>query len=93
MIAAAFLGWTARDAPDAAAVWPAPAGGQAARALQAVNAYAAGITDRFAVGALTWVRAGITATAGRLFTASWWAGRPQHESALPGGHGDAGASR
>ena len=73
VIAAAFLGWTARDAPDAAAVWPAPAAGQAARALQAVNAYAAGIGDRFAVGAVTWVRAGITATAGRLFTASWWA--------------------
>lgn len=84
VIAAAFLGWTARDAPDAAAVWPAPAGGSAARALQAVSAYAAGVTDRFSVGVVTWVRAGITATAGRLFTASWWADQFQHESALPG---------
>lgn len=92
-LTAAFLGWTARDAPDAAAVWPAPAGGSAARALAAVSAYAAGISDRFSVGAVTWVRAGITATSGRLFTASWWAERSQHELALPGGRAGAGASR
>ena len=92
-IAVVFLGWTARDAPDAAAVWPAPTGGSAARALAAVSAYAAAVSDRFSVGAVTWVRAGITATAGRLFTASWWVGRSQHEPALPGGLGGAGASR
>lgn len=92
-IATAFLGWTIRDAPDAAAIWPAPAGDGAARALQAVGAYAAASGGRFGVGTVTWVRAGITATAGRLFTVSWWAGRPQHEPALPAGLGGAGVSR
>lgn len=92
-IVAAFLAWTARHAADAAAVWPAPAGDSAGRALQALGAYAAAVADRFGVGTVTWVRAGITATSGRLFTASWWAGRSQHEPALPGGRGGARASR
>lgn len=84
-IGAAFLEWTARDAPDAAAIWPSLAGDQSARALAAVNAYAAGVADRFGVGALTWVRAGITATAGRLFSVSRWVEHSQHEPALPAG--------
>lgn len=73
-------------APDAVSVWPAPTVGGSSAALSALLAYAAGLGRRFGViGEVAWVRAGISATAGRLFSAGFWAVGVQHEPALPGG--------
>ena len=73
-------------APDAVVVWPAPAQDGPRAALSALLAYAAGLGRRFgAVGTVAWARAGIAATAGRLFASGFWAVRGQHEPALPAG--------
>lgn len=92
-IAEAFMAWIVRDAPDAAAVWPVPSQDRAVRALGVLGGYAAGLAHRFGVGDLTWARAGITATNGWLFSATWWARGGQHELALTGGPGGGGTSR
>jgi hypothetical protein len=77
-----FMALVLRDAADAAAVWPAPNRDPGARALAVLAAYATAVGQRFGVGTLAWVRAGIAATNGWLFTSVWWAGRGQHEPAL-----------
>lgn len=92
-IAEAFGAWTVRDAPDAAALWPAAVQEVGARALGVLGAYARAVGQRFGVGALTWARAGITATGGWLFSAPWWSRSGQHELALTGGGAGAGRSR
>lgn len=92
-IAEAFTSWTVRDAPDAAALWPSPSQEDGARALGVLSAYASAVAHRFDVGALTWSRAGITATGGWLFSAPWWARGGQHQLALTGGGAGAGRSR
>ena len=78
----AFAAVVARDAPDAAALWPAPTVGVSARALVVLAAYAAAVSARFGVGTLAWVVTGVAATHGRLFSAPWWSGQDQHELAL-----------
>ncbi|WP_372465397.1 DUF6431 domain-containing protein [Spelaeicoccus albus] len=65
-----------RHSPDAAGIWPAPASSPAGAALSALMGYAAGLGDRFGVGTLTWIRAGIAACHGRLFTAGFWTRPP-----------------
>lgn len=78
-----FTTLVARDAVDAAEIWPKPAANAAGAAMAAVSAYAQAVRQRFGlVGTVTWFQAGITASAGRLFCASWWAERSQHEFAL-----------
>lgn len=73
-------------APDAVTVWPAPCADGSSAALSALLAYAAGLGRRFGVvGEVTWVRAGIAVTGGRLFSAGFWVAGVQHEPALPGG--------
>lgn len=81
-IVAGFAASVLRDAPDAAAVWPAPNRGPGARALAVLAAYATAVARRFGLGTLAWVRAGIAATNGWLFTSAWWASRGQHQPAL-----------
>ena len=81
-IAVKFMALVVRDAPDAAAVWPAPNRDPAARALAVLAAYGAAVARRFGVGALGWARAAVAATNGWLFSRSWWAGAGQHELAL-----------
>lgn len=81
-IATAFMSLVVRDAPDAAALWPAPNRDPGARALAVLAAYAAAVARRFGVGMLAWVRAGIAATNGSLFSSSWWTRAGQHELAL-----------
>lgn len=79
-----FTALVLRDAPDAAVVWPAPAGRAPATALSALLAYAAGLDRRFGtVGTVTWVHSGIAACHGRLFCAGFWVAAGQHEPALP----------
>lgn len=81
----AFLSLVVRDAPDAARLWPAPTRDPAARALAVLAAYAAALADRLGVvgvGSLAWVRAGITATNGWLFSAPWWSQAGPHELTL-----------
>lgn len=89
----AFMSWTVRAAPDAAALWPAAVQEAGARALGVLGAYARAVGQRFGVGGLTWARVGITATGGWLFSAPWWARGGQHELALTGGGVGAGRSR
>ncbi len=89
----AFAVLVARHAADAAAVWPAAAQDVGGRALAVLAAYAAAVARRFDVGTLAWVRAAITATSGRLFSASWWAGAAQHELTLTPAPGAAPGSR
>lgn len=89
----AFMALVLRDAPDAAALWPAPNRGEGARALAVLAAYAAAVARRFGVGTVAWVRAGITATDGRLFSAPWWRERGPHELALTSSLGGAPGSR
>lgn len=73
-------------APDAVMVWPVPTADWSSAALSALLAYAAGLDRRFGcVGTVAWVRAGIAATAGRLFSSGFWAAGVQHEPALPSG--------
>ena len=87
-IAQWFTGRVVRDAPDAAVLWPVPAGSTAGAALSALLAYAQGLGRRFGVvGTVAWVRAGIAASGGRLFSAGFWAAGVQHGLALPGGVG------
>ena len=81
-IGEAFMSWVVRDAPDAAALWPAPNREPAARALGVLGAYAVALGRRFGIGVLAWVRAAIGATNGWLFSSSWWARAGQHELAL-----------
>ena len=81
-IAATFAALIVRDAPDAAAVWPAPNRAAGARALAVLAAYATAVAQRFGIGTLAWVRAGIAATNGWLFTSVRWASRGQHQPAL-----------
>jgi len=81
-----FAALLLRDAPDAVAVWPAPAGDGVSAALSVLLAYAAGLGQRFgAVGPVRWVRSGIAACHGRLFCPGFWAAVGQHELALPVG--------
>jgi hypothetical protein len=78
-----FTSLVVRDAPDAAQIWPKPAANGAGAAISALAAYAQGLGQRFdSMVTVTWVQAGIAACDGRLFCASWWAGRFQHEPAL-----------
>lgn len=83
-----FTALLVRDASDAAVLWPKPAGsgpGPGA-ALSALLAYAEALGRRFgAVGMVTWARAGIAASHGRLFCTGYWAAAVQHEPALPAG--------
>ncbi|TFD55344.1 hypothetical protein E3T55_01300 [Cryobacterium frigoriphilum] len=66
-----------RDAPDAVVLWPKPAGFAGGEALSVLMAFAEGVGRRFAATVtVTWIQAGIAATNGRLFCASWWAGAP-----------------
>lgn len=81
-ISEAFMSLVVRDAADAAGLWPAPQRDPGARALTVLAAYAAALADRFGVGRLAWVRAGIVATNGWLFSGSWWSRAGQHELAL-----------
>lgn len=81
-IVQAFMTLIVRDAADAAAVWPAPGQDAGGRALGVLGAYAAAVAGRFGIDTLAWVRAAIPATAGRLFSASWWARTGQHQLAL-----------
>jgi hypothetical protein len=81
-----FTALVLRDAPDAVAVWPAPAGSMQAAALAVLLAYAAGLGRRFGtIGGVTWVRSGIAACHGRLFCPGFWDVMVQHEPALPVG--------
>ncbi len=81
-IAQAFAALVARDAPDAAALWPAPTGSVTGQALVVLAAYAAAVSARFGVGTLAWVVTAVAVTHGRLFSAPWWSGQDQHELAL-----------
>ena len=78
----AFADLVVRRAPDAAAVWPAPDQDVGGRALAVLGAYAVAVARRFGVGALAWVRVGIAATSGWLFSAPWWVRVGQHELTL-----------
>ena len=70
-----FTSLLVRDAVDAVALWPLPAGFAGGEALSVLMAYAEGLGRRFAATVtVTWIQAGIAATNGRLFCASWWAG-------------------
>ncbi len=91
-IAQRFAVLMVRDAPDAAALWPAPQPHATGEALSNLAGYAAAVAARFGVGTLAWHRTGITATNGWLFSASWWARRGQHQLApYPGSGGSAGS--
>lgn len=66
-----------RDAVDAVVLWPKPAGFAGGEAMSVLMAYAEGLGRRFAATVtVTWIQAGIAATNGRLFCATWWAGAP-----------------
>lgn len=81
-----FASLAVRDAPDAALIWPKPAGSATGDALSALAAYGQALARRFdTVATVTWVEAGLAVCGGRLFCASWWAGRSQHEPALTSG--------
>lgn len=82
-ISARFTGLVVASAPDPVGLWPALADDGAGAALSWLGAYAAGLGARFGVvGTVAWVRAGIAATHGRLFSPGFWTVRPQHEPAL-----------
>ncbi|MFC5932237.1 hypothetical protein D6T64_00150 [Cryobacterium melibiosiphilum] len=77
LIGERFTGLLVRDALDAVVLWPKPGGGISGEALSVLMAYAEGLARRFAATVtVTWIDAGIAATNGRLFCASWWAGAP-----------------
>lgn len=74
-IAERFTSLVVSAAPDAARVWATPAKDGPSVALSVLLAYAEALTRRFGpVGTVAWVQAGIAASAGRLFCASFWAG-------------------
>ncbi len=52
-----------------------------------------GLDGAWHVGAVAWARAGLAASNGRLFCASWWAAGGQHELALTSGRAGAPRSR
>lgn len=82
VIADVFAAAIARHAPDAAALWPAPAGD--GRALAVLGAWARVVAVRLGVVEMAWQQAGLVACHGRLFCGSWWARGGQHEPALTG---------
>lgn len=72
-VARRFMELIVRDAPDAAVLWPAPAGAVPGTALSAVMAYAEALSQRFGqVVTVPWVRVGIAESNGRLFCRSFW---------------------
>lgn len=84
-IGAWFTGLVVSSAPDPVGVWPAIAGDGGGAALSWLEAYAAGLGARFGVvGTVAWVRAGIAATGGRLFSPGFWTSPVQHQPALYG---------
>lgn len=82
-----------RDAPDAAALWPAPQWHATGQALTSLMGYAAAVAARFGIGRLAWQLTGITVTNGWLFSAAWWARAGQHELAPYRGLGGSAGSR
>ena len=71
-----------RDAPDAAALWPAPAATAAGQAVSVLMAYARVLASRFGVVMVPWHGAGLATVGPWLFSAVWWAGESQHQLAL-----------
>lgn len=71
-----------RDAPDAAALWPAPASTGAGQAMSVVMAYARVLAVRFGIVTVPWHGAGLTTVGPWFFSASWWAATSQHQLAL-----------
>lgn len=78
-ITTAFTTLVARHAPDAAALWPAPSGAGAARALSVLGAWARALSQRLGVVEVAWWQAGLRTCGGWLFTAPWWSDAGQHE--------------
>ena len=71
-----------RDAPDAAALWPATAATAAGQAVSALMAYARVLAVRFGVVMVPWHAAGLAIVGPWFFSASWWAATSQHQLAL-----------
>ena len=86
-----------RDAPDAAALWPASASTGAGQAMSVVMAYARVLASRFGIVMVPWHSAGLATVGPWFFSASWWALKSQHQLALgpqgPCRDGGPGASR
>ncbi|MDR2373016.1 MAG: hypothetical protein LBD77_02705, partial [Bifidobacteriaceae bacterium] len=70
-------------APDPARVAPRPAGPGLGGLVAVCSALAAAWGARFHGDAPPWWAAGAAVCRSRLLQASWWAGRSQHELALP----------
>lgn len=82
-ITTVFTALVARHAPDAAALWPAPAtGGGVRQALSVLSAWAQVLASRLGVVEVAWHLAAITTCHGRLFCAPWWSRTGQHELTL-----------
>lgn len=72
-IAKTFESLVVRDGVDPASIWPAPARTAAGGAVAAIESYGQALEQRFeTIGTVTWIQAGMIASAGRLFCASWW---------------------
>ena len=71
-----------RDAPDAAALWPATAATAAGQAVSALMAYGRVLASRFGIGMVPWHSAGLAAVGPWFFSALWWARASQHQLAL-----------
>lgn len=84
-IATAFGALLARDAGDAAAIWPAPTTSATSRAVAAVAAYAQMLNNRWRIGNLPWHRVGLSVAGPWLFSSCWCSRRGQHQLALTPG--------
>ena len=71
-----------RDAPDAAALWPATAATAAGQAVSVLMAYGRVLASRFGIVMVPWHGAGLATVGPWLFSAVWWAGESQHQLAL-----------
>lgn len=78
-----FTALVHRDAPDAAALWPAAARTVPGQSVAAVMAYAAVLAARFGIVTPAWHSAGLGAAGPWFFSAHRWVGAPQHQLALP----------
>lgn len=81
-ITTVFTALVARHAPDAAALWPAPANSGVRQALAVLGAWSRVLAARVGVVEVAWQLAAITACHGWLFCAPWWSRAGQHELTL-----------